>query len=88
MMGHEVARYTLGHLEEKIGNMDRAMRHYIIAAKCGSDISIGYLAANNCRFLPVKMRLLISSVLSDPLVWILTQSSHKNNTTLKDTTKA
>eukprot|EP00956_Cyclotella_meneghiniana_P004529 scaffold5580_cov61-Cyclotella_meneghiniana.AAC.9 len=40
MMGHEVARYNLGHLEEEFGNMDRAMRHFIIAAKCGSDISM------------------------------------------------
>ena len=38
--GHEVARYFLGTREEANGNMDRAMRHYMISAKCGDDTSL------------------------------------------------
>ena len=40
MMGNDVARYTLGHLEEKIGNMVCAMRHFMIGAKSGCDRSL------------------------------------------------
>eukprot|EP00956_Cyclotella_meneghiniana_P033526 scaffold96769_cov63-Cyclotella_meneghiniana.AAC.4 len=35
MLGHENSRYNLGISEENNGNIKRAMRHYIIAAKCG-----------------------------------------------------
>ena len=35
--GHEVARQNLGILEERNENMDRAMKHYMIAARCGYD---------------------------------------------------
>jgi len=38
--GHESARYALGWYEEQKGNMDRAMKHYLIAAKCGYDDGI------------------------------------------------
>jgi len=38
--GHEVARYNLGILEEANGNMDTAMKHYMIAARCGYDDSL------------------------------------------------
>ena len=40
MMGHEVARYKLGYEEEGVGNHERAMRHYMISAKCGHDLSL------------------------------------------------
>jgi TPR repeat protein len=33
--GHEKARYNLGVMEENDGNMDKAMKHYMIAAKSG-----------------------------------------------------
>ena len=33
--GHEKARYNLGVIEENDGNMDKAMKHYMIAAKSG-----------------------------------------------------
>ena len=47
MGGHEYARYNLGTAEEANGNMDTAMKHYIIAARSGFDkaleeISEGY----------------------------------------------
>ena len=47
--GNEVARHMLGLKEWKIGNKNRAMKHYIIAARCGYDnalkeISEGYKA--------------------------------------------
>ena len=35
--GHEVARQNLGIVEERNGNMDRAMKHYMVAARCGYD---------------------------------------------------
>ena len=38
--GNEVARYNLGFNEEKAGNMDRALKHYMIAAAEGDDISL------------------------------------------------
>jgi len=45
--GHEYARYQVGIMEETNGNMDRAMKHWMIAARSGFDdaleeISIGY----------------------------------------------
>jgi hypothetical protein len=35
MAGHEVARYIVGHMEKKSGNMDRAIKHWTIAASAG-----------------------------------------------------
>jgi len=35
MAGHEVARYNLGLLEAKSGNMDRAFKHWTIGASAG-----------------------------------------------------
>ena len=40
MKGFELARYNLGCAEESDGNDERAMRHHIIAAKCGHDGSL------------------------------------------------
>jgi len=38
--GHEPARHILGMIEAYNGNMDRAMKHYMIAARAGVDISL------------------------------------------------
>jgi len=38
--GHEHARYTLGIAEANNGNMDRAMKHLMIAARCGYEDSL------------------------------------------------
>lgn len=38
--GYERARYNLGCAEKSDGNDERAMRHHIIAAKCGHDDSL------------------------------------------------
>ena len=38
--GHEEARYNLGIFEEKGGNMSIALKHYMIAAGCGYDLSL------------------------------------------------
>ena len=51
MGGHEYARYALGDIEEYNGNMERAMKHYMIAARSGFDraleeISKGYKAGH------------------------------------------
>ena len=35
-----VARYNLGLEEAFVGNHDRALRHYMIAARCGHDASL------------------------------------------------
>lgn len=45
--GHEIARFHLGAIEMKNGNMDTAMKHYIISAKSGYDgalkvVGVGY----------------------------------------------
>jgi len=45
--GHEIARFHLGAIECKNGNMDTAMKHYIISAKSGYDgalkvVGVGY----------------------------------------------
>ena len=37
MAGHEMARYSLGINEYNDGNMNRAMRHFMIAARAGYD---------------------------------------------------
>ena len=38
--GHHLARYNLGCVEEENGRVDRAAKHYIIAAKLGYDTSL------------------------------------------------
>ena len=38
--GDEEARYNLGNVEALAGNMDRAIKHYIIAVGCGSSGSL------------------------------------------------
>ena len=39
--GHEFARHYLGHVERQIiGNMDRAMQHFMIGARAGFDESL------------------------------------------------
>ena len=38
--GHPDARYNLGFFESKKGRIDRAMRHFIIAAKFGHDMAL------------------------------------------------
>jgi len=43
MGGNEVARYNLGVNEENAGNMDRALKHYIIAVKGGDSESLGVI---------------------------------------------
>ena len=40
MGGDAVARYNLGILEEEAGNMDRAMKHWMISACAGHDKSL------------------------------------------------
>lgn len=38
--GHEIARNNLGALEASLGNMNRAMKHWMISARAGFDISL------------------------------------------------
>ena len=38
--GHVTSRYSLGNNEEDEGNMNRALKHYMIAAGCGHDDSL------------------------------------------------
>ena len=40
MGGHAIARHKLGMLEEMAGNMNRSLKHYMIAAGCGHDQSL------------------------------------------------
>ena len=40
MGGHVNARYNLGALEKNAGNMDRALKHWMIAAGCGDNDSL------------------------------------------------
>ena len=40
MMGHVNASYDLGALEEEAGNMDRAVKHWMISASAGDDDSL------------------------------------------------
>ena len=40
MMGHEISRSNLGSFELERDNFDRAMKHHMIAAKCGFDKSL------------------------------------------------
>jgi TPR repeat protein len=43
--GHPVARHNLGYVEEKNGRLDRAVKHYIIAATLGFDDSLAAVDA-------------------------------------------
>jgi|APGre2960657468_1045069.scaffolds.fasta_scaffold157017_2 hypothetical protein len=36
MAGHDVARFKLGMMEYKLGNMERAVRQWAIAASAGN----------------------------------------------------
>ena len=38
--GHHYARYNLGFLEHRVGRIDRAVKHYIIAANLGYDFAL------------------------------------------------
>ena len=38
IMGSAIARYNVGGLAEKAGNMDRAIKHHMIAIRCGNDV--------------------------------------------------
>jgi len=40
MMGNAVARYNLGIKEEEEGNMERALKHHMIAVRCGYSPSL------------------------------------------------
>ena len=40
MQGESTARYNLGEMEEKAGNMERALKHYMIAVKDGDKDSL------------------------------------------------
>jgi len=40
MMGDEMARYNLGATEQNSGNMDRALKHYMIAVRGGKSNSL------------------------------------------------
>ena len=41
--GHDIARHNLGYLEWKNGRIERAAKHWIIAAKLGYDDSLNAL---------------------------------------------
>jgi TPR repeat protein len=43
--GHPHARNNLGYYEEKNGNIERAVKHYIIAANLGNELSMKTLWA-------------------------------------------
>jgi len=43
MQGHAEARYNLGCKEGKAGNIDRALKHFIIAAGSGDKESLNYI---------------------------------------------
>ena len=40
MQGHVESRYDLGYHEAKKGNDDRALRHFLISAKMGHNLSV------------------------------------------------
>ena len=40
MRGNAHARYNLGVVEEEAGNMNRALKHYMIASGCGHSNSL------------------------------------------------
>ncbi|EJK51199.1 hypothetical protein THAOC_29650, partial [Thalassiosira oceanica] len=43
MQGHDLARHNLGGCEVRRGNHDRAVRHFLIAAKMGCEESVAYM---------------------------------------------
>jgi hypothetical protein len=45
MAGHEAARYNIGYIEGKSGNMARAMKHMRIAASAGCYNSMNAIIA-------------------------------------------
>ena len=40
MGGHEIARHNLGMMEKMTGNKEREMKHYMIAASAGFEMSL------------------------------------------------
>ena len=40
MAGHEVARFNVGIIEAKSGNMERAVKHWTIAASAGESYAM------------------------------------------------
>jgi len=45
LTGYVHARHSLGNIEFKAGNMDRAMKHWLIAARAGQDYSLDCVKA-------------------------------------------
>jgi len=43
MGGDEIARFNLGLFEERSGNMDRALKHYMIAVRSGLSYSLAHI---------------------------------------------
>ena len=41
MGGHVTSRHNLGFAEQEAGNVDRAVKHWMIAARAGHDLSLG-----------------------------------------------
>ncbi len=52
--GHDLARYNLGNHEGRKGKFDRAMKHWIIAAKLGLDIALDQVKDGFSRGLASK----------------------------------
>jgi TPR repeat protein len=46
MLGHELARFNLGLMESESGNMERAIKHWVIAAASGCSDSMHELITN------------------------------------------
>ena len=57
--GHEAARYALGWYEEQSDNIDRAMKHYLIAAGSGYDKSLKKVGEGYKTDMLVKMSMQI-----------------------------
>ncbi len=57
--GHEIARYHLGLMEGDAGNMDRALKHCIIAASAGN-----YKAMQNLIVAGVSRGLINSTLIA------------------------
>ena len=54
MAGHAQARYYLGDMEDREGNYDRAMKHYMISANVGDDASLSMVKTGYVRGLVTK----------------------------------
>lgn len=54
MLGDEVSRHNLGRIELEDRNMDRGMRHFMIAAKCGFDDSLNMVRKGYTKGLVTK----------------------------------